>query len=218
MAADDDPPVITLRKVTVVRVGIAVLVLAALGAGVGIGLAVGSSSPPALPSNSTVTTTTMTTSTESTEVFSITSGAMEPTLQIGDRIVVNTRAYADHAIQRGDIVFRRPADENCGGPPVTDLVKRVIGLPGETISLTNGAKGYVVIDGKRLDETWLPSSVQGQTFPGPAGTAYNLTRSYRVPAGHYFVMGDNRTDSCDSRYWGPVAKSLIVGKVESAAR
>jgi signal peptidase I len=152
------------------------------------------------------------------QTFFIPSGSMEPTLQIGDRILVNKLSYHLHGVDRGNIVvFRRPADENCGGKPVADLVKRVIGLPGETISLTNssGSSGaYVLIDGKRLDESWLPSSMQGQTYPGPAGTTYNLTKPYVIPANHYFVMGDNRTDSCDSRYWGPISKSLIVGKVD----
>jgi signal peptidase I len=149
------------------------------------------------------------------QTFFIPSGSMEPTLNIGDRILVNKLSYHLHGVDRGNIiVFRRPADENCGGEPVADLVKRVIGLPGETISLTRGSKGYVKINGKRLDETWLPTSVQGKTFPGPAGKPYNLTRPYVIPANDYFVMGDNRTDSCDSRYWGPIPRSLIVGKVD----
>jgi signal peptidase I len=94
---------------------------------------------------------------------------------------------------------------------VNDLVKRVIGLPGDLISLSGG---YVDINGKRLDETWLPASKQGITGQGPQGTPYNLSRPYRVPANHYFVMGDNRMDSCDSRYWGTIPRGLIVGKVE----
>ena len=146
------------------------------------------------------------------QTFYIPSGSMEPTLQIGDRILVDKLSYHLHGVDRGNIVvFRRPADENCGGPPVADLVKRVIGLPGETISLSGG---HVFIDGKVLDETWLPNSVQGATFPGPSGTAYSLTKPYVIPSNHYFVMGDNRGDSCDSRYWGPIARSLIVGKVD----
>jgi signal peptidase I len=149
------------------------------------------------------------------QTFFIPSGSMEPTLNIGDRILVDKLAYHLHGVDRGNIVvFKRPANENCGGEPVADLVKRVIGLPGETISLTKGSKGYVMINGKRLDETWLPTSVQGMSFPGPAGKPYSLAKPYVIPANHYFVMGDNRRDSCDSRYWGPIPRSLIVGKVD----
>ena len=146
------------------------------------------------------------------QTFYIPSGSMEPTLQIGDRILVNKLSYDLHGVHRGDIVvFSRPPTENCGGPQVNDLVKRVIGLPGDVVSLSGG---YVYIDGKRLDESWLPSSEQGVTTAGPPGTSSNLAHPYRVPANDYFMMGDNRTDSCDSRYWGPISKSLIVGKVE----
>jgi signal peptidase I len=146
------------------------------------------------------------------QTFFIPSGSMEPTLQIGDRILVNKLSYHLHSVQRGDIVvFSRPPAENCGGPEVNDLVKRVIGLPGDVISLSGG---YDYIDGKRLDESWLPSVDQGVTEAGPPGNAANLAHPYRVPAGDYFMMGDNRTDSCDSRWWGPISKSLIVGKVE----
>ncbi len=146
------------------------------------------------------------------QTFFIPSGSMEPTLQIGDRILVNKLSYDLHGVDRGNIVvFSRPPTENCGGPEVNDLVKRVIGLPGNVISLSGG---YVYINGKRLDESWLPASEQGVTTPGPPGTPYSLVRPFTVPANDYFVMGDNRTDSCDSRYWGPISKSLIVGKVD----
>ena len=146
------------------------------------------------------------------QTFFIPSGSMEPTLQVGDRILVNKLSYHLHGVGRGDIVvFSRPPAENCGGPEVNDLVKRVIGLPGETLSLSGG---HVYVDGRRLDESWLPASEQGITRPGPGGTHYSLQHAYRVPANDFFVMGDNRTDSCDSRYWGPISKSLIVGKVE----
>ncbi len=147
------------------------------------------------------------------QTYFIPSGSMEPTLQIGDRILVDKLAYAFHGVHRGDIVvFARPPAENCGGTPVPDLVKRVIGLPGETISLSG--KGFVEINGKRLDETWLPSSQQGRSFPGPRGPSYSLMHPYRIPANDYFVMGDNRGDSCDSRFWGPLPGGLIVGKVD----
>jgi signal peptidase I len=146
------------------------------------------------------------------QTFFIPSGSMEPTLQIGDRILVDKLSYHLHGVNRGDIVvFSRPPAENCGGPEVNDLVKRVIGLPGDVMSL---ADGYVYVNGKRLSESWLPSSEQGITSAGPPGNSSNLARPFRVPSDNYFVMGDNRTDSCDSRYWGPISRNLIVGKVE----
>jgi signal peptidase I len=146
------------------------------------------------------------------QTFFIPSASMEPTLQIGDRILVDKLAYHLHGVDRGNIVvFRRPANEDCGGAPVADLVKRVIGLPGDTVSLSHGR---VDIDGKQLNESWLPASEQGVTYQGPAGQPYNLAKPYVVPANHYFMMGDNRKDSCDSRYWGPISRSLMVGKVD----
>jgi signal peptidase I len=147
------------------------------------------------------------------QTFSIPSVSMTPTLQVGNRIVVDKLSYDFHRVDRGNIVvFARPPHEDCAGPPVSDLVKRVIGLPGETISLSGN--GHVLINGKRLDETWLPPSRQGTTYPGPSGTPYGLGHPYKIPANEYYVMGDFRSDSCDSRYWGPIPKSLIVGKVD----
>jgi signal peptidase I len=144
--------------------------------------------------------------------YSIPSGSMEPTLMIGDRIVVDKLSYHLHGMGRSDIVvFSRPANEDCGGAPVADLVKRVIGLPGETISLSGG---QVFINGKLLAEPWLPASVQRSTTPGPSSHPFALRRPFKVPAHDVFVMGDNRTDSCDSRYWGPIPESSIVGKVD----
>jgi signal peptidase I len=147
-----------------------------------------------------------------TVTFSVPSGSMEPTIPIGSTVTVNRLAYRHHPVRAGDIVvFADPPVENCGGAFSSDLIKRVIGVPGETISLSGG---YVFIDGKRLHETWLPSSVRGTTFPGPARPRYNLTEPYKIPHDDYFALGDNRTDSCDSRYFGPIAKVLIVGKVK----
>ncbi len=92
---------------------------------------------------------------------------------------------------------------------MADLVKRVIGLPGETISLSSG---LVEIDGRPISEPWLPAAMQNQTLPGPSNAPFALHHPYRIPDGDVYVMGDNRTDSCDSRYWGPVRQSSIVGK------
>lgn len=144
--------------------------------------------------------------------YSIPSGSMTPTLQIGDRILVDKLSYHLHGVDRSNIVvFSTPPTEDCAGPPVADLVKRVIGLPGDTISLFGGR---VHIDGHVLAEPWLPPPVRTQTNPGPSGAPYSLHHPYRVPQGEVFVMGDNRLGSCDSRYWGPVPESTIVGKVD----
>lgn len=139
------------------------------------------------------------------QTYFIPSTSMYPTLKAGERIVVNKLAYDLHGIHRGDIVvFRTPPGEqsHCAGQPVPDLVKRVIGLPGNTISARGG---QVYITGKLLQEPWLPhvSTTYTTTF-GPE----------KVPAGEYFMMGDDRKISCDSRSWGPVKRSYIVGKVD----
>ncbi len=141
--------------------------------------------------------------------FSIPSLSMYPTLQVGDRIIVNKLSYDLHGIHRGDIVvFRRPPLED---QDYADLVKRVIGLPGETIS-SRDCKIY--INGKPLAEPWLPPgpSSCSAALPGDAHEQFNLPGPIKIPAGQYYVMGDNRTDSEDSRYFGPISKSLIVGR------
>jgi signal peptidase I len=144
--------------------------------------------------------------------YSIPSGSMEPTLQVGDRIVVDKLSYDLHGVDRSNIiVFSTPPKEDCAGPPVADLVKRVIGLPDETISVSGG---NVFINGHLLAEPWLPASEQGRTYPGPSPAGYALHHPFRIPSGDVFVMGDNRTLSCDSRYWGPISESTIVGKVD----
>src|SRR5580700_3365010 len=134
--------------------------------------------------------------------YSIPSGSMEPTLQVGDRIVVDKLSYHLHGVDRGNVVvFSTPPTEDCAGPPVSDLVKRVIGLPGETISL---ADGNVYINGHLLPEPFLPPNLRNDTYPGPATAPFALHHAYRIPAGEVYVMGDNRPNSCDSRYWGPI--------------
>jgi signal peptidase I len=141
--------------------------------------------------------------------FSIPSLSMYPTLQVGDRIIVNKLSYDLHSVHRGDIVvFKTPPLED---QEYADLVKRVIGLPGETISSEGG---HVYIDGKRLDEPWLPPGPASFTgpLPGDPHPQFNLPGPVKIPEGEYYVMGDNRTDSEDSRFFGPIPKSLIVGR------
>jgi signal peptidase I len=139
---------------------------------------------------------------------------MENTLMIGDRVFVNRFIYHFRSVHRGDVVvFREPAS----GPEAgTVLIKRVIGLPGDTISLKGG---FVYINGYRLSEPYVrrqqnPDGTQG---PEPTdafadGMPWALTRPYKVPPGDYFMMGDNRTDSGDSREFGPVPHGNIIGQ------
>jgi signal peptidase I len=143
------------------------------------------------------------------QAFWIPSVSMYPTLHINDRVLVNKLAYDFHSVREGDIVvFRRPPADT--DPNINDLIKRVIGLPGETLLVKNCA---VYIDGKLLAQPYLPkgwqdpSSEYCTTWP----TA-SMPNPYKVPAGTYFVMGDNRRDSDDSRYWGPLPASYIVGR------
>jgi signal peptidase I len=134
------------------------------------------------------------------QAFYVPSGSMLPTLQIGDRIVVIKFGYTIH---RGDIVvFRRPPADT--GTQDADLVKRVVGLPGETISSVGNT---VLIDGKPLKEPWL------SPLTGACAESAEDIPVTRIPPAHYFVMGDCRGDSADSRVWGTLPASLIVGRV-----
>ncbi len=136
------------------------------------------------------------------ESFVVPSGSMLPTLQIGDRIAVDKLSSTVH---RGDIVvFRRaPGDHD---PEYPVLVKRVVGLPGETISQRGP---IILIDGRPLSEPWLPRPsglCARPSIPVPTTT---------IPSGQYFVMGDCRGDSEDSRFWGTVPAQNIIGKVSA---
>jgi signal peptidase I len=131
------------------------------------------------------------------QAFYIPSDSMNPTLVQRDRVLVNKLSYHFHDVHRGDIVvFTRPPGEN--DPKIKDLIKRVIGLPGDTIE---GRDGQILIDGRVLKESYVAKNSPMNDFP-----------ARKVPPGHYFVMGDNRGNSKDSRVFGPIAKSLIVGR------
>ena len=135
------------------------------------------------------------------QAFFIPSASMDPTLKVHDRILVNKLSYDVHAVHRGDIVvFRRLPHMPTGDGEIKDLVKRVIGLPHETIQST--PDGHIEINGQILNEPYLPpGTALGPPIPKQV-----------IPAGDYFVMGDNRTDSSDSRFFGPVPRSYIVGR------
>ena len=145
--------------------------------------------------------------------YRIPTSSMEPTLHCGkpadgcrarvsDRVIANRFVYRFHAPERGDIiVFNAPAKVestcNAGGT----YVKRIIGLPGEKVSMRSG---HVFIDGVRLSEPYLAAGYRGSESGG-----WPRTRQEG-----YFVLGDNRTRSCDSRRWGTVPRQSIIGRVD----
>jgi len=136
--------------------------------------------------------------------YVIPTGSMEPTLHAGpkDRVLVNKLSYHLHDIHRGDVVvFKRPPGET--DKTINDLIKRVVGLPGETVELRNG---MVLINGAPLTEPYVnPSCTQGTvTLTGQT--------SWTIPKDMVFVMGDNRCDSTDSRAFGPIDNDLVVGR------
>jgi len=133
------------------------------------------------------------------QAFYIPSESMEPTLDVGDRVLVNKLSYDLHDVGRGDIVVFELDPSEIGPDGIQDLIKRVIGLPGEVIESRDGA---VYVDDRRLDEPYLPADGD----PGPA------IERQTVPEGHVFVMGDNRDNSADSRVRGPIAIDDIVGR------
>ena len=151
------------------------------------------------------------------QAFKIPTGSMENNLLIGDHLLVNKFIFAPAAtsleskllpereVRRGDVVVFKYPDE-----PERDFIKRVIGLPGETLELRNKK---VFVNGRELEEPYVhflePASDAGEI------TSFDVRERYgpvRVPEGQYFVMGDNRDNSQDSRYWGFLPRSYIKGK------
>ncbi|HEX4108011.1 MAG TPA: signal peptidase I [Solirubrobacteraceae bacterium] len=149
--------------------------------------------------------------------FKIPSGSMEPTLIPGQRVLVNRFIYDLRSPERGDIVVLHPpselicavavpGDEPCPRSihhEASDyFIKRIEGLPGQTLSVRDG---HPVINGKEITH-------EPYITPCGQGDGCNLPVTIRIPKGEYFVMGDNRGDSDDSRFWGPVPRSWIVGE------
>src|SRR5580658_2285210 len=140
------------------------------------------------------------------QTFWIPSASMVPTLEVYDRVLVQKAFFSWRDVREGDIVvFSHPPLDQCGEPG-GDLVKRVIALPGQTIYSSGNS---IYIDGRLLAEPYLPH----YDPLGPPIPDASRQHPYRVPSGEFYVLGDNRADSCDSRYWGPIKGSSIVGKV-----
>ena len=154
------------------------------------------------------------------QAFKIPTGSMKPNLLVGDHLLVNKFLFGPTAsslerallpvrdVQRGDIiVFKYPEE------PERDFIKRVIGLPGETLEL----KGRTIyINGSALDEPYVQFIAPGEPgAPSEDGADGDVRRKYgpvTVPAGHYFMMGDNRDNSQDSRYWGFLSRDYMKGR------
>jgi signal peptidase I len=145
--------------------------------------------------------------------YRIPSASMEPTLhcakpasgctsRVSDRVIANRLVYRFHAPRRGDIiVFETPPQVAAACGAGGTFIKRLVGLPGEKVSMRDG---FVFIDGVRLDEPYLRNAYRGRESGDWA----------RIPSGGYFVLGDNRAMSCDSRRWGVVPRDNIIGRAE----
>jgi signal peptidase I len=137
------------------------------------------------------------------QTFWIPSSSMVPTIDVYDRVLVQKAFFTWHDVREGQIVvFSHPPLDHCLGEG--DLVKRVIALPDQTIYSSGNS---IYVNGRLLAEPYLP---QYDPLGPPIASSQH---PYRVPAGEFYVLGDNRADSCDSRYWGPITGSSIIGKV-----
>jgi signal peptidase I len=132
--------------------------------------------------------------------YTLPGQSMAPTLKPGDRIIASVWAYALGEPQRGDlVVFQTPH------LPDVKFVKRLMGLPGDRLAMRNGR---LFINGKAIDEPYLNHD-QSRARPDTLEMAERL-----VPEGEFFMLGDNRHNSNDSRYWGTVRREKLIGRVE----
>ena len=146
----------------------------------------------------------------SDRTYTMQSSSMQPAIKVGDSVRVTSGA---RCCRRGAIVVFNPR-KAWGSTGVVADIKRVIALPGETISECEA--GGVCIDGRPLRESYLKTRPKQTFFRGPSGCAADSPPdSCTVPAATFFVMGDNRNRSADSRAFGPVPESAVIGVVQS---
>jgi signal peptidase I len=140
--------------------------------------------------------------------YRVPSGSMEPAIQVGDHLIADMRAWTRREPQRGDLAIYRSPER-----PDTFIVSRVIGLPGERIELRDKR---VQIDGGPIDDPWATHldsrTYTDSPFYPPMVRARDQFGPLVVPEGAVFVMGDNRDNSNDSRFKGPIDRSLLVGR------
>ncbi|HKH49242.1 MAG TPA: signal peptidase I [Thermoanaerobaculia bacterium] len=143
------------------------------------------------------------------QAYRIPSGSMEPTIQIGDHILVSKRAYRDQAPQRGDlVVYRFPED------PRREFIGRVAAVGGDRIEIRDKK---LFINGQVVEEPYAVHN-DPETLSASPLVPFNRRDQMTpqpVPEGSYFVLGDNRDNSNDSRFWGPVDGALITGRPQS---
>jgi len=154
--------------------------------------------------------------------YQIPSASMKPTLQVGQRVLVQRVSYHFSDPQVGDIVVFHPPEgadesERCGlqpkppneacsepvdSPDDTNFIKRVVATPGDTLSIENG---HAIVNGEQIEDDFIKPC-------GGGNTDCNFRSPITIPPDHYFMMGDNRGGSDDSRFWGPVPREWIIGK------
>jgi len=148
------------------------------------------------------------------QAYFIPSSSMAPTLQVGDRVLVNKLSYKVGDIGRGDlVVFKRPANENSAQ---TDLIKRVIGLEGELIEIVDG-RIYITESSSSVRQLLLEPYLSSNTltvgiFENTDVCEVSTETSCLIPDNHIFVLGDNRGGSRDSRFFGPIDEDMVVGR------